>query len=132
MKTLLALMVALLVGCASDPGDSFLNGSWGGTGLGVTSDQDGAEIRLACGAAEIDAPLLFDHQGQIDVNDVVDEFYAQYPIRFQATMLRGYLDVTLTEFYENGDSEVEKFVLSPGATPDFSGSVCLGSVDLLH
>lgn len=126
MKTLLALAAALLVGCTTDPNGSFLNGSWGGIGLGVTSDQDGAVIRLACGAAQIEAPLLFDHNGQIDVPGVMDDFYDQHPIRFEASLVRGYLHVTLTEFYE-WSTEVEEYVLSPGATPDFSGSVCLGS-----
>lgn len=122
---MLALAATLLLGCASDPNGSFLSGRWGGLGLGVTSDHDGAEIKLACGAARIDAPLLFNHQGQIDVSGVVDEFYAQYPIRFQASLVRGYLHVTLTEIYE-WSTEVEEYILSPGAKPDFSGSVCLG------
>ena len=117
----LVLGIILATGCSADPNAPFLNGQWGGTGLGVTSDQSGSEIRLACGMARLIGPLQFDDRGQINVRTTVDAFYFQYPARFQASLVRGYLHVTLTEFYESGDTEVERYVLTPGAEPDFSG-----------
>jgi hypothetical protein len=125
---LLALVSAVLIagGCSTEPNVATLNGRWGGVGLGVTSGPAGAEIRLPCGIAKLDAPLSFDARGQIDVRSVIDQFYDTYPIRFQASLVRGYLNVTLTEFYSNGDQEVEQFILIPDAKPDFGGVFCLG------
>jgi hypothetical protein len=125
-RPLVLAATIVLAGCSTEPRGTVLAGQWGGSGLGVSAGAQRTEIRLACGAATIESPLQFDAMGQIDVRAVLDEFYTTYPIRFQASLVRGYLNVTLTEFLSNGDQEVEEFILVPNAKPDFGGVYCPG------
>jgi hypothetical protein len=119
-------LLFVLASCSTEPRDPFLEGVWGGDGMGLVASSTRVTVTLPCSiTGNAWGPVSVDSEGHFEFQAAFRGFYADYYAHVAGTIVGLRMDVVFTIAQPQPPDYSQRLELTQGRAPELDDYICL-------